>query len=52
MIPARPRTTVVGPEGQHLPPGTKAQIGVMAAAPEGKGFPVRFEDFSVTAVGP
>jgi uncharacterized protein len=36
----------------YFPPGTKVQIGVMAAAPEGKGFPVRFEGFSVTAVGP
>jgi len=29
------------------PPGTKAQIGFMAAAPEGSGFPVRFEGFTV-----
>jgi regulation of enolase protein 1 (concanavalin A-like superfamily) len=36
----------------YFPPGTKVQIGAMAAAPEGKGFPVRFETFSVTAVSP
>jgi hypothetical protein len=35
----------------YFPPGAKVQIGVMAAAPEGKGFPVRFEGFSVTAAG-
>jgi regulation of enolase protein 1 (concanavalin A-like superfamily) len=28
------------------------QIGVMAAAPEGTGFPVRFEGFSVSPVRP
>ncbi len=36
----------------YFPPGTRVQIGVMAAAPEGKGFPVRFESFSVTAATP
>ena len=36
----------------YFPPGTKVQIGVMAAAPEGKGFPVRFDGFSVAAVKP
>jgi len=29
-------------------PGRKVQIGVMCAAPDGKGFPVEFTDFSVT----
>lgn len=29
-------------------PGQKVQIGLMCAAPDGKGFPVEFEDFSVT----
>lgn len=28
-------------------PGQKVQIGLMCAAPDGKGFPVEFEDFSV-----
>jgi uncharacterized protein len=36
----------------YFPPGTKVQIGVMAAAPEGKGFPVTFEDFTVTGERP
>ncbi|WP_259404235.1 DUF1349 domain-containing protein [Hymenobacter sp. HSC-4F20] len=31
-------------------PGKKVQIGLMCAAPDGKGFPVEFEDFSVTPV--
>lgn len=31
-------------------PGKKVQIGVMCAAPDGKGFPVEFTDFSVTPV--
>lgn len=31
-------------------PGKKIQIGLMCAAPDGKGFPVEFEDFSVTPV--
>jgi len=31
-------------------PGRKVQIGVMCAAPDGKGFPVEFTDFSVTPV--
>lgn len=29
-------------------PGKKVQIGLMCAAPDGKGFPVEFEDFSVS----
>ena len=29
-------------------PGKKVQIGLMCAAPDGKGFPVEFTDFSVT----
>jgi regulation of enolase protein 1 (concanavalin A-like superfamily) len=29
-------------------PGRKVQIGLMCAAPDGKGFPVEFEDFVVT----
>ncbi len=29
-------------------PGQKVQIGLMCAAPDGKGFPVAFEEFSVT----
>jgi regulation of enolase protein 1 (concanavalin A-like superfamily) len=28
-------------------PGRKVQIGLMCAAPDGKGFPVQFENFSV-----
>lgn len=36
----------------YFPPGTKAQIGVMAAAPEGTGFPVTFEGFTVTRSRP
>jgi regulation of enolase protein 1 (concanavalin A-like superfamily) len=28
-------------------PGKKVQIGLMCAAPDGKGFPVEFEDFSI-----
>ncbi|QNE40781.1 DUF1349 domain-containing protein [Hymenobacter sp. NBH84] len=31
-------------------PGKKVQIGLMCAAPDGKGFPVAFEDFSVKPV--
>ncbi|WP_243900163.1 MULTISPECIES: DUF1349 domain-containing protein [Hymenobacter] len=31
-------------------PGKKVQIGLMCAAPDGKGFPVTFEEFSVTPV--
>jgi len=31
-------------------PGKKVQIGLMCAAPDGKGFPVTFEDFSVKPV--
>jgi len=31
-------------------PGKKVQIGLMCAAPDGKGFPVKFEEFSVTPV--
>jgi regulation of enolase protein 1 (concanavalin A-like superfamily) len=31
-------------------PGRKVQIGLMCAAPDGKGFPVEFEDFVVTPV--
>ncbi|WP_246455463.1 DUF1349 domain-containing protein [Hymenobacter citatus] len=31
-------------------PGKKVQIGLMCAAPDGKGFPVTFEEFSVTSV--
>lgn len=31
-------------------PGQKVQIGLMCAAPDGKGFPVEFEEFSVTPV--
>lgn len=45
-------TTWVTVREANFPPGTKVQIGVMAAAPEGKGFPVRFEGLSVTAVQP
>jgi regulation of enolase protein 1 (concanavalin A-like superfamily) len=33
-------------------PGRKVQIGLMCAAPDGKGFPVEFEDFTVTPVPP
>ena len=29
-------------------PGKKVQIGLMCAAPDGKGFPVEFADFSLT----
>ncbi|MDF7815805.1 DUF1349 domain-containing protein [Hymenobacter sp. YC55] len=29
-------------------PGKKVQIGLMCAAPDGKGFPVEFEDFSIS----
>jgi regulation of enolase protein 1 (concanavalin A-like superfamily) len=36
----------------YFPPGTKVQIGVMAAAPEGRGFPVHFDGFSVTTLAP
>jgi regulation of enolase protein 1 (concanavalin A-like superfamily) len=45
-------TTWVTVREAYFPPGTKVEVGVMAAAPEGKGFPVRFEGFSVTAAGP
>ncbi|TGE04540.1 DUF1349 domain-containing protein [Hymenobacter fodinae] len=31
-------------------PGKKVQIGLMCAAPDGKGFPVEFEEFSITPV--
>ena len=31
-------------------PGKKVQIGLMCAAPDGKGFPVEFEEFSVVPV--
>ena len=31
-------------------PGKKVQIGLMCAAPDGKGFPVEFEEFSVGPV--
>jgi regulation of enolase protein 1 (concanavalin A-like superfamily) len=31
----------------YFPPKVKARIGVMAAAPEGKGFSVAFENFQV-----
>ncbi|WP_210116024.1 DUF1349 domain-containing protein [Hymenobacter wooponensis] len=31
-------------------PGKKVQIGLMCAAPDGKGFPVEFEGFSITPV--
>ncbi|UOQ74153.1 DUF1349 domain-containing protein [Hymenobacter cellulosilyticus] len=31
-------------------PGKKVQIGLMCAAPDGKGFPVEFEDFSIGPV--
>ncbi|SNC77675.1 hypothetical protein SAMN06265337_4275 [Hymenobacter gelipurpurascens] len=36
----------------YFPPaaGQKVQIGLMCAAPDGKGFPVEFEEFSVTPV--
>ena len=34
----------------YFPPGVKAQIGVVAAAPGKKSFPVVFEDFQVVAV--
>ncbi len=37
---------VVVREG-YFPPGVDAQIGVMAAAPEGPGFAATFEGFSV-----
>jgi len=36
----------------YFPPGTRVQIGVMAAAPEGKGFPVAFEGFTVSDARP
>jgi hypothetical protein len=36
----------------YFPPGAKVQIGVMAATPEGKGFPVGFEGFTVTPAKP
>jgi regulation of enolase protein 1 (concanavalin A-like superfamily) len=29
-------------------PGQKVKVGLMCAAPDGKGFPVEFEDFSIT----
>lgn len=29
-------------------PGQHVQVGLMCAAPDGKGFPVEFEDFSIT----
>jgi uncharacterized protein len=32
----------------YFPPGAKAQIGIMTAAPEGNGFNVTFEDFRIT----
>jgi regulation of enolase protein 1 (concanavalin A-like superfamily) len=31
-------------------PGRKVQVGLMCAAPDGKGFPVEFTDFSLTAL--
>jgi regulation of enolase protein 1 (concanavalin A-like superfamily) len=31
-------------------PGRKVQIGLMCAAPDGQGFPVEFEDFSINPV--
>ncbi|SNR80341.1 DUF1349 domain-containing protein [Hymenobacter mucosus] len=31
-------------------PGQKVQVGLMCAAPDGKGFPVEFEEFSITPV--
>lgn len=31
-------------------PGKQVQIGLMCAAPDGKGFPVEFEEFSITPV--
>lgn len=33
-------------------PGRKVQIGLMCAAPDGKGFPVEFEEFTVAPVPP
>jgi uncharacterized protein len=32
----------------YFSPGVKAQIGIMTAAPEGRGFKVTFEDFTIT----
>jgi hypothetical protein len=34
----------------YFPPGETVQIGMMAAAPDGKGFEVVFEDFAVVPV--
>lgn len=34
----------------YFPPKVKVQIGIMCAAPDGKGFPVAFEDFTITPV--
>lgn len=31
-------------------PGHRVQVGLMCAAPDGKGFPVEFTDFSLTAL--
>lgn len=33
-------------------PGRSVQIGLMCAAPDGKGFPVEFEDFTVSPLAP
>ena len=33
----------------YFPPKVKCKIGVMAAAPEGKGFQAVFEDFKIAA---
>jgi regulation of enolase protein 1 (concanavalin A-like superfamily) len=33
-------------------PGRSVQIGLMCAAPDGKGFPVEFEDFTVVPLAP
>jgi regulation of enolase protein 1 (concanavalin A-like superfamily) len=33
-------------------PGRNVQIGLMCAAPDGKGFPVEFEDFTVVPLAP
>jgi uncharacterized protein len=35
----------------YFPPTVKCQIGVMGAAPEGKGFRAAFQDFKVTSDG-
>lgn len=34
----------------YFPPNVSAQIGAMAAAPEGKGFAVLFEDFTLVEI--